>query len=560
MEKVAQKLGLDKTKFNIASEEKFGHYSANLMMIKTSSAEARKMSPNEFAEKFKDELSKLKAIKEIMDKIEIAGSGYLNFWLKPESIQKDFVEIFKKKAQWGKLIKGERKTVVIDYSHPNIAKPMSVAHLRSTIIGQAFYNIFKFRGWRTIGDNHLGDWGKQFGILIAAFKQSDLKNKKDFKIEDLMNLYVDYAARMKNNSELEDKAREETKKLQLGDKENIKIWKKFYKISLNEFKKVYKRLDIKFDYYLGESFYNPMLEGIVNDALKNGVARISEGAVVIPMDNNQPPFIIRKSDEAYLYSTTDLAAIKYRMKKFKTDLVLYVVDNGQSLHFEQLFKSAEKLGLAGKEKLFHVKFGLVLSEDLKKLSTRAGRHISLQEVIDEAVSRARKVAEEKQPDLESKEKQKIAEAIGIGALKYNDLSQNRMSDIAFKWEKMLNLEGNSAPYLQYTYARLKSILRKAKPVVRFDQKFLNSEIETEIILRLSEFPDILDLVIKNYLPHYLAEYLYKLAQEANLFYQKEKVLAAPKGEREARLALTQAIAITLKTGLGLLGIKTLERI
>jgi arginyl-tRNA synthetase len=248
------------------------------------------------------------------------------------------------------------------------------------------------------------------------------------------------------------------------------------------------------------------------------------------------------------------------MKKFKTDLVLYVVDNGQSLHFEQLFKSAEKLGLAGKEKLFHVKFGLVLSEDLKKLSTRAGRHISLQEVIDEAVSRARKVAEEKQPDLESKEKQKIAEAIGIGALKYNDLSQNRMSDIAFKWEKMLNLEGNSAPYLQYTYARLKSILRKAKPVVRFDQKFLNSEIETEIILRLSEFPDILDLIIKNYLPHYLAEYLYKLAQEANLFYQKEKVLAAPKGEREARLALTQAIAITLKTGLGLLGIKTLERI
>lgn len=560
MEKVAQKLGLGKAMFNIVPEEKFGHYSANLMTIRTSSVEARKTPPNEFAEKFKDELLKLKAVKEITDKIETAGAGYLNFWLKPESIQKDFVEIFKNKDKWGKFKIKERKTIVIDYSHPNIAKPMSVAHLRSTIIGQALCNIFKFRGWRTIGDNHLGDWGKQFGILIAAFKQSDLKNKKDLKIEDLMNLYVDYTARMKNNSELEDKAREETKKLQRGDKENIKIWKRFYKISLDEFKKVYKRLDIKFDYYLGESFYKPMLEGIVTDALKNGAARISDSAAVIPMDNNQPPFIIRKSDEAYLYSTTDLAAIKYRMKKFKPDMVLYVVDNGQSLHFEQLFKSAERLGLAKKEKLFHAKFGLVLSEGLKKLSTRAGRHISLQEVMDEAVSRARNVAEKKQPDLESKEKQKIAETIGIGALKYNDLSQNRMSDIAFKWEKMLNLEGNSAPYLQYAYARLKSILRKAKPVARFDQKFLNSEIETRIILLLSEFPDVLDLVTKNYLPHYLAEYLYKLAQEANLFYQKEKVLAASKGEREARLALAQAIAATLKTGLGLLGIKTLERI
>ncbi len=568
----------------VPENKQFGHYSTNVALRL---AKKTGKNPMEIAQKLTNNLQQ--TTNNFFSKIEVVQPGFINFWLTPEAIQNELKEICKAGKNFGKMNFKKKPILVIDYSHPNIAKPMSVAHLRSTIIGQALYNIFKFSGWKTIGDNHLGDWGKQFGILIAAYKEKPTTNNqqpttKKITIEDLMELYVDYIARMKENSKLEEIAKLETKKLQNEDRENVLIWKQFYKISLDEFKKVYKILGVKFDYYLGESFYNKMLPKIIEEALKKGVAEKSDGAIIIPI-KNKAPFVIQKSDEAFLYSTTDIAAIKYRIEKFKPNIILYVVDNGQSLHFEQLFESVKKLGYIeaeqrGKEndkevKLIHAKFGLILSEDMKKLSTRAGKHIPLLEVIDEAINRAKKIVEGKRPDLSEKEKNKIAEIVGVGALKYNDLSQNRQSDIAFKWDKMLNLEGNSGPYIQYTYARLRSILRKAKGESskgKAETECLKEPIELELILKLAEFPEIIKRITETYYPHYLADYLYDLAKTANSFYQslpvlkprsKDGVLLRGKAQKEikqARLILVKSITETLKTGLNLLGIKTIDKI
>ena len=537
----------------IPQAESQGHYSTNIAM---KLAKGVKKNPLTLAEEF---AARIKAgDKEGMfEKVSAVPPGFINFWIAPSVLQESLREIRKSDKDWGKPEKKARKTMVIDYSHPNIAKPMSVAHLRSTIIGDALYRIFKFSGWKSIGDNHLGDWGKQFGILIAAWKE--LKEKpKQIVIEDLMKLYVDYNARMKEDKALEDRARAEVKKLQDGDRENVKIWKEFYKISLNEFKKVYDILGVTFDEYLGESFYKDMLPGIIEDALKSGVAEKSEGAIIIPFAD-KPPFVIQKSDEAFLYSTTDLAAVQYRVKKTKADLMLYVVDNGQSLHFEQLFDAVKKLGYVTDEKLVHVKFGLILGEDLKKLATRSGKHISLQAVIEEAIEKAEAVVNQKRSDLSEKERKEIGRAVGIAALKYNDLSQNRQSDIAFKWEKMLNLEGNSAPYLMYTHARLKSILRKAKAPRSFGAEKLTTPQELGLIRKLLGFPDVIHIVTQNYFPHYLTDYLFGLAQMTNAYYHGESILKSEPEVRDARLAFIVAIAQTMETGLGLLGISAPEK-
>jgi arginyl-tRNA synthetase len=537
----------------VPDDEKFGHYSTNIAF---KLAKIRNESPFAVAQKLVSQI-KRHVLANLIKKIEAVQPGFVNFELAPAVIQKIFAEILKNRTKFLKPKAESSQTVVIDYSHPNIAKPMSIAHLRSTIIGQALYNIFKFAGWKTISDNHLGDWGKQFGVLIAAFKEKGGGNFKNITINDLMNLYIDYTARMSENPTLEEKAREETKKLQAGNKKNVKIWKKFYQISLAEFKKIYRILNVKFDYYLGESFYKPMLPEVVKEALKKGVAKKSEGAMMIDT-GRKTPFIIQKSDGSYLYSTTDIAAVKYRIKKFKADLILYVVDNGQSLHFEHLFDSVKLLKYVENKELVHVKFGLILSEDFKKLSTRAGRYVSLEKLINEAITKAKRVIAKKRPALNEKEKEEIAKIVGIGALKYNDLSQNRLSDISFNWTKMLNLEGNSAPYLQYTYVRLRSILRKKKNQ-RFNPADLRERIELDLIFQLSEFPEIIRRITKTYYPNLLADYLYKLARRANVFYETLPVLKAEEKIRNSRLALIGVVAVTLKTGLNLLGIEILER-
>ncbi|MEK7611906.1 MAG: arginine--tRNA ligase [Patescibacteria group bacterium] len=540
----------------------FGHYATNVAM---KLASVRGEAPLTIAEQIAKD-AREKGM-HLLSRVEVARPGFINFWLSDSALEEGMKGVLSAGKKWGrpasragsgKPTKNEKKTIVIDYSHPNIAKPMSVAHLRSTIIGAALYNVFAFSGWKTVGDNHLGDWGKQFGVLIAAYKEiSNLKNKKsNIKIEDLLVLYVDYTARMKENPELEESARRETKKLQEGDRENTAIWKLFYKISLAEFKKAYSLLGVSFDYYLGESFYKSMLPEIVQEALYRGIAERSEGAVIIPHEGI-PSFVIQKSDEAFLYSTTDLAAIKYRREKFKADTVLYVVDNGQSLHFEQLFRSAEKLGFVGSMQLMHVKFGLVLAEDMKKLSTRAGRHVALLEVIHEAVDRAQKIVDEKRADITKRKREKIAKAVGIAALKYNDLSQNRQSDITFRWDAMLSFEGNSAPYLLYSYARIKSILRKAGRFSRGKVVFTN-DAERNLAIMVMRFPGVLDKVRETFFPHYLAEYLYELAKTVNSFYENIPVLKAEKEMRRSRISLVASAAETLNTGLTLLGIQTVE--
>ena len=554
----------------IPEQEKFGHYSTNIAL---KLAREKKASPMKIAEGIISSINKT-APKNFFEKIEAASPGFINFWISPQTLQKEFEKIFKQGNKWPAAVlkssagKGRRhNAVVVDYCGINIAKPMHVGHLRSTIIGQALYNIFKFSGYKVIGDNHLGDWGKQFGVLIAAYKEEmafeKLEiSKKNLAIDDLMKLYVDYSGRMQKNQELEKKAREETKKLQEGNKENIKIWNEFRRITFHELNKVLKMLGIKIDYHLGESFYNEMLPEVVADALEKKVAVKSDGAVVIFTDKEKTPLIIQKSDGAYLYGTTDIATVKYRVNKFKPGLILYAVDNSQSFHLDQVFKAVKMLGYVRDEKLVHVKFGLILSEDMKKLSTRKGAHISLEHLLNEAIVRAKKVIDAKQPELSESKKEKIAKAVGIGAVKYNDLSQNRQSDIAFDWDRMLNFEGNSAPYLLYTYARMRSILRKSRLSTssrkKFITEFLKEDIELKLIRELEEFPNIIGRVTKDYFPNYLADYLYNFAKDANSFYHALPVLNAPKGVRESRLSLIEIVSETLKTGLNLLGIETLE--
>ena len=537
-----------------AEEHQGVHYATTIAFAL---AKVGKNNPREVAAHIAEAIAK-KAPKGFFETVEVAGSGFINLTLSKKTIRKEFAAMISSNGRWQRPEDGKKRTIVIDYSHPNIAKPMSIAHIRSTIIGQALYNIFTFAGWKAIGDNHLGDWGKQFGILIAAFKMSGLKNESALSIDELMELYVDYTAKMKEDPALEERAREEVKRLQDGNEENMRIWKVFYKVSLDEFEKIYKILGVTFDYYLGESFYNNELPGVVRNALREGVAKKSDGAIVIFTHEDKTPFIIQKSDGSYLYATTDLAAIGYRVKKFKADLAMYVVDNGQSFYFEQLFKAAEMLKLAPKTDLVHVKFGLFLAEDMKKFSTRAGRHVSLEKLIEEAIVRARKIVEEKNPELNENEKERIARTVGVGALKYNDLSQNRLSNIAFNWDKMLNFEGNSAPYLQYTYTRLMSILKKAE-AGKFDPAFLTEPIEEKLIVNLFEFPETIEEITHSYYPNHLTDYLYALAKDANYFYQTLPVLKADEKVRNARLALLGVVADTLKNGLELLGIEVAER-
>ena len=545
--------GVDNIELTIPEHTQFGHFSTNVALRL---AKVHGKSPMEVADEIVGGLQTA-APKGFFAKVETAKPGFVNMWLAPEAIQKGFAEIVTAKEDWGKPTVEEQKTVVVDYSAPNIAKPMGVGHLRSTIIGQTLYNIFKFSGWNAIGDNHVGDWGKQFGVLIAAYKEDN--KPEEVSIDYLMKLYVGYSARMKEDSELGEAAKREVKKLQDGDEENTAIWKKFYAVSIGEFDRMYKLLDVSFDHTIGESFYNDQLAAVVSEALAKKVAVESEGAIVIPIEGSETPMIIRKSDGAYLYPTTDIAAIKHRVKDFNADLMLYVVGNEQAFHFDQLFKAVKKLGIVDDQQMVHIKFGLMLGEDMKKFSTRAGKTVSLFDLLQEAIARAKKVVDEKQPDMSEEERAEIAKVVGIGAVKYNDLSQNRQSDIAFNWDRMLNFEGNSGPYLQYAYARLKSILRKGEEGATFDVAHLKDETELQVILRLQQFPDVIEDITKNYFPHHLTDYLYALAKDVNTMYATVQVLKAEDAERNARLALIGAAAQTLKTGLNLLGIKTVEQ-
>ncbi|KKS82655.1 MAG: Arginine-tRNA ligase [Candidatus Wolfebacteria bacterium GW2011_GWC1_43_10] len=551
VKKAARKLTAKLPHFEMESKNisRFGDYSSNVAF---SLAKILKKSPIEIARKIKSDLEENR----YLDKIEIAGGGFINFFFK-----KDFwLEMFKNPL--AKINPGKGKKVIIDYSSPNIAKPMHVGHLRATLIGDFLARLYKFLDFKVIGWNHLGDWGTQFGMLIAGYKKwGDKKKINKEPIRELLEIYVRFNREIKNNPRLLKQAQEEFAKLERQDKENKKILNWFLRVSLKEFNQLYKKLGIlPFSVVKGESEYEKQLIPLINDLKNKGVAILSQGAYIIPLEKySLPPALVQKSDGATLYLTREIASLIYRVKKYQPDEILYVIGSQQNLHLKQLFAIAQIAGLSGKAKLRHVSFGWVLGPNGKKLATREGEIIEAQKIVDQIINTARKIVSQKRKDLSKKEKEKIARIVGLGGLKYNFLKDGRNSDIVFDPKKALSLQGNSAPYLQYTYVRLKSILAKTKTGKGDFSLFEDKDIE--IIKKLTAFEDVLENCLKDSSSHHLAEYLFGLANLANNFYETTPILKDKNiKRRNARLALIKAAAGNLETGLELMGIETLNRI
>jgi len=533
----------------IPSQLEFGDLSTNLAFVL---AQKQHSSPFTIAQDLTSELMTNKNFSQFFEKIEFKN-GYLNFFIN----EKFLFEKTKKS-----LVKNKKlsKTVIVDFSSPNIGKPLSIAHLRSTIIGDSLSRIYDYLGFKVIRDNHLGDWGLQIGKLIAAFKIYSKKKLNQITLQDLYELYVKFNDQEKNDPSLTQLAKLETKKLQNNDKENLKIWKVFYQKTLTHYKKIYNILNVNFDYFYGESHYQKIAQKLIADLEKRKKAIKSEGALIIPLEEyNLPPLIIQKSDGSLLYASNDLATIVFREKKFKPFKILYVIASEQALYLEQLFKAAFKLKLT-KSELLHIKFGMLLGENKKKLSTRGGKIVDLEEVMDLAINKALTFVLKKNPKMSKKQALKIARVIGIGALKYNDLSQNKLNDILLDWNKLLSLNSNSSIYLQYTYARFFNILKKAqfkKPL----NSLKNMETEDLMILRkLSQFKEVIQNSQEENSPNLIANYLYSLSVLANNYYEKTNILKSEAKLKSQRLTLVYYLTLIIETGLDLLGINVLPKI
>ncbi|HBV32948.1 TPA: arginine--tRNA ligase [Patescibacteria group bacterium] len=505
------------------------------------------------------ELVQSKFIKKNFTKVTMAGPGFVNFFMSPQALYETVQGGLKNTASpdW----RGQK--VIVEYSSPNIAKPMHVGHLRSTIIGQALVNLYAALGAKVVAINYLGDWGTQFGKLLVAYDQWGSKVAlKHNPIDEMLRVYVKFHEQVKKNPELEKQAQAAFYQLEKGNAKYVRQWKLFRQYSLVEFKGLYKRLRVNFNHWEGESMYQRLLKIIIKDLVTKNVATVNEdkSIVVLFNDNKTPAMLIQKSDGASLYATRDLAALKARVKKYQPRLMLYVVANQQALYFEQLFTIANKAGLAPKTNLRHIKFGLVLGAGKKKMATREGEVIKLEELLNQAADLAWRIIEKKNPQLKSNAKTKVAEAVGVGAVKYNDLSQNRLTDIVFDWKKMLSLDGNSGPYLQYTYVRMKSILRKMGKcqMLKFGVASLSDE-DMELLRKLAQFKNALERAAQDNGPHLVATYLYELADTVNSYYHESPVLKAPEPARSNRLKLVKQAAETLKQGLGILGIQVVER-
>ncbi len=519
---------------------------------------ALKTNPRALAEKVLQGLPSHPAIRTA----EVAGPGFLNFFLDAAWMGERLAEAMDHETLG---VEARSGTVVIDYSSPNVAKRMHVGHLRSTVIGAALDRMHRFVGHRVIADNHIGDWGTQFGTLIEAWGLwLDEDALAEDALEELQRIYVKYAHEVETNTALEDLARAETAKLQAGDAGNLALWRRFIDISLEEFEGVYSRLGIRFDETLGESFYNPMLVPLVDDMLASGVAQVSEGAVVIPFTKEDgkglgdTPMLVRKRDGAALYGTTDLATVRHRIDTWSPARILYVTDMRQQLHFRQLFAATRKLGW-GETELVHVWFGLLTLPE-GAMSTRKGNVIRLVDVLDEATARARALVDEKSPELPEAERAAIAEAVGVGAVRYSDLSQNPQSNVVFDWSRMLSLEGNTAPFLLYSYARCRSLQRKGgieSPTVEAAPAV--EPLERALVMTLLRFPEALEGALDNYRPNLLCEYLFGLATAFNRFYYELPVLKAEETVRKRRLSLVEATARVLGSGLEMLGVRPLDR-
>ncbi len=444
--------------------------------------------------------------------------------------------------------KNSGKTILIDYSSPNIAKPFGIGHLRSTIIGQAIYNIYEFLGYKCIGDNHIGDWGTQFGKLIYQIKTKKIP-LENLTIEKLEELYIDF--HKQKDESLEQLARDEFKKLELGDVENIRIWAECKRISLKEFDRIYNLLGVKIDHAYGESFYNELASHIILELKEKGIAKQSQGALIVEFPD-MPPCVLEKSDGASTYFARDLAAVRFRIEEFNPDIIAYEIGSEQSLFMKQLFATAKMMGI---EIFFkHISHGLIRSKE-GKFSTREGNTIHLQEVIQEAIDKSKELLKDSDINVDE-----LSRQIGIGAIKYNDLSQDREKDIIFDWDKIINLKGNSGPYVQYAHARIQSVLDKAG---NFDLAELPGKIEdneTKLIARIFWFGEVVKESADNFTPHTLCNYIFSLAQDFSNFYNLNPILSADNdGIKNFRLAICKATGSIIKTSLNLLGIDAPER-
>lgn len=505
---------------------------------------------------------KLEPVEEI-EKVEVAG-GYLNFFINKSTLAEEVLGEISKTKQYGKSIVGEGKNIVIDYSAPNIAKPFHIGHLRSTVIGGALYNIYKYLGYNVTGVNHLGDYGTQFGKLIEGYKMwgEEYDIEKD-PINELTKIYIRINEACKNDEQILENCRNNFKKLEDGDSYCVEIWKKFRELSLQEFQKVYDLLGSKFDSWNGESFYSDKMPEVIDLLQKTGKLVESQGAKIIDLEDKgiNTPCIIEKSNGSTTYATRDLAAILYRARTYDFDKALYVTSYEQVLHFKQVFEVAKLLGLNEKytNGLEHVSFGMVLLPE-GKMSTREGNIIKLEELLNEAISRAKEIIEQKNPDLENKEE--VAKKVGIGAVIFNDMSASRIKDEVFDWNTILNFQGETGPYIQYTYVRTKSVLEKAGYLPKIENvkiDNLSDEYSMAILKLIYNFEDILIQVTDKNEPSMLARYLIELAKAYSSFYNENKIIVDDKDVQDARVYLTYAVSQVLKQGANLLGIEMPEK-
>ncbi len=564
-----------------ATDAKFGDYQANGVMAL---AKQIKTNPRKLAEQVVEKIN----LSDICEPPEIAGPGFINLRLKPDFIAERLLDINKDSSNLGIEKTARSKNIVVDFSAPNIAKQMHVGHLRSTIIGDCICRMLEFFGHKVIRQNHIGDWGTQFGMLCALFDKKlvsmsgGIENMKLVSSEEILGELEEFYKEAKKLFDSDRGFAKTARAAVAGLHSGKGIWRTHWdsivKYSTRHYEEIYRNLNVTLTYkdVRGESAYNEDLPKVVEELQESGLAVESDGAVCVfpPGFKNKEgeplPFIIQKSDGAYLYATTDLAAIRYRVNELKADSIIYVTDSRQKLHFEMLFAVARMAGWAGDDvELNHVMFGSVLGEDGSPLKTRSGENVKLKELLDEAVERAKQVVEKKNPELSSDKKEQIAKAVGIGAVKYSDYSNNRTSDYVFSFDKMLAMDGNTAPYMQYAYARIKSIERRA-------QKTKDVDIETELAgvteLNLAEsaeldlakylirYGEAIQAAVADYRPNYLTAYLYELAQKFSAFYTNCPVLKAGSDQRPTRLLLCDLTARTIKHGLSeLLGIEVVEQ-
>ncbi|MEM4282742.1 MAG: arginine--tRNA ligase [Candidatus Woesearchaeota archaeon] len=489
----------------------------------------------------------------------VANGPYVNFFLKTSSIaEKVLTEISSKKDSYGSRQIGKGAVVVIDYSSPNIGKPFHFGHLRSTVIGNSIANIHEFFGYNVIRINHLGDWGTQFGALIAAhLRWGDKERLKKEPMKYLLDLYVRFNREAEKNPKLQEEAREWFKKLEQGNRQAISLWSKFKHLSLDEFNKIYEMMGIAFDSYDGESFYRDKVDGTISKIEGRGLTQLSEGALVVALGKEIPPCILRKSDEASTYASRDLAAIEYRLKTYSPEKILYVTGAEQQLHFKQVFSVAEKMGWDS-GKLVHIPFGFYLAPSGGKMATRRGEAVLLEKVLRETIAKVAAVIEKKNPAL--KEKAEIARIVGIGAIFFGDLVNDRIKDIVFDWDKIIDFEGDTGPYLQYTHARACSILKKAaeqklNQSANIDFSMLSERVEKKLLKLLASFGSKAEESLVHYKPHIIAQYLLELGRTFNEFYHSCPCLQEKNANRRAaRLLLVDCSRQVLKNGLRLLGI------